>query len=346
MRIWRHLKMLKRGGRGQDPHGAEGTQEGELAIECPACPHPGRNLPEGWENAPPEIRSGCIVLVWEYLMLTRTERWLYTLFIAVDANFRMALKDKSLSDLELAPGWAYLVEEQKFQDHLKTYKDQTEVRFAKVFAGLSQADAIYRSIRVVRSMMRCSMPIRATKMAILSLARASHNVHVTPSCARTVSVIYRKVKGKLSRHSQHLYHSFMSQCRFCNMDYIILSALIGLCLLRIIISYDIACQWSKNLSTRMLQYPEHMRINPDRVEIRTAVPGFHIRAHGADCQQLFSFSFLLWVARTVGEEVETGWAHMNLASPSIQEMGPGHRHEVLNDHWGGWNFQKTLTFSK
>lgn len=56
MRIWRHLKMLKRAGRGQDPSGAEGTQEGELAIECPACPHPGRNLPDGWENAPQEIR--------------------------------------------------------------------------------------------------------------------------------------------------------------------------------------------------------------------------------------------------------------------------------------------------
>ena len=60
MRIWRHLKMLKRGGRGQDPHGAEGTQEGELAVECPACPHPGRNLPEGWEDAPP--KSGQDVL--------------------------------------------------------------------------------------------------------------------------------------------------------------------------------------------------------------------------------------------------------------------------------------------
>jgi hypothetical protein len=130
------------------------------------------------------------------------------------------------------------------------------------------------------------------------------------------------------------------------MDYIVLLALAGLCILRIVISYDIACQWSKNLAARMEHYPEHMRINLDCVEVRTAVPGFHIRAHGADCQQAFSFALLLWMARTVGEEVETSWAHMNLASPSIQEMGPGHRHEVLNDHWGGWNFQKIITFSK
>jgi hypothetical protein len=62
MRIWRHLEMLKRAGRGQDPLGAEATEEGELAVECPACPHPDRNLPEGWENAPIEIRSVYIVI--------------------------------------------------------------------------------------------------------------------------------------------------------------------------------------------------------------------------------------------------------------------------------------------
>lgn len=44
--------MLKRGGRGHDPRGAEGTKSGELVVECPACPRPGINLPEGWQNVP------------------------------------------------------------------------------------------------------------------------------------------------------------------------------------------------------------------------------------------------------------------------------------------------------
>lgn len=48
--------MLKRAGRGHDPSGAEGTAEGELAVECPACPHPGHNLPDDWESAPPHVR--------------------------------------------------------------------------------------------------------------------------------------------------------------------------------------------------------------------------------------------------------------------------------------------------
>lgn len=41
---WRHLKLLKRGGRGHDPSGAAGTQPAELAVMCPSCPHPGINL--------------------------------------------------------------------------------------------------------------------------------------------------------------------------------------------------------------------------------------------------------------------------------------------------------------
>ena len=52
VRQYRNLKMLKRAGRGQDPGGVDATEEGELAIECPACPHPGRNMPSDLEEIP------------------------------------------------------------------------------------------------------------------------------------------------------------------------------------------------------------------------------------------------------------------------------------------------------
>ncbi|KAF9512237.1 hypothetical protein BS47DRAFT_1363256 [Hydnum rufescens UP504] len=44
--IWRHLKLLKQGGCGHDPLGAEGMRRGELALVCPACPIPSMNLPD------------------------------------------------------------------------------------------------------------------------------------------------------------------------------------------------------------------------------------------------------------------------------------------------------------
>ncbi|KAJ6564337.1 hypothetical protein B0H19DRAFT_942572, partial [Mycena capillaripes] len=53
---WRHLLMLLRAGRGHDPLSMLGTAPGELALLCPVCPRLHVNLPEGWENAPPEDR--------------------------------------------------------------------------------------------------------------------------------------------------------------------------------------------------------------------------------------------------------------------------------------------------
>lgn len=44
--------MLKRNGWGHDPGGAEATAQGELTLECPACPHPSVNLPDTWEEYP------------------------------------------------------------------------------------------------------------------------------------------------------------------------------------------------------------------------------------------------------------------------------------------------------
>lgn len=55
MRWWRHLKMLKRAGRGHDPSGASGTPPGGLAVECPACPQPERNLPPWWKTVPRDV---------------------------------------------------------------------------------------------------------------------------------------------------------------------------------------------------------------------------------------------------------------------------------------------------
>lgn len=55
-REWSNMTMAKRAGRCHDISGIDGTSPGECAILCPACPHPGKNLPLDWEDAPPEKR--------------------------------------------------------------------------------------------------------------------------------------------------------------------------------------------------------------------------------------------------------------------------------------------------
>ena len=56
VREWRNLKLLKQAGQGHNPEGIQATKEGDCAVVCPACPQPGRNLPDDWENAPESIQ--------------------------------------------------------------------------------------------------------------------------------------------------------------------------------------------------------------------------------------------------------------------------------------------------
>jgi Kyakuja-Dileera-Zisupton transposase len=127
------------------------------------------------------------------------------------------------------------------------------------------------------------------------------------------------------------------------MDYLIFSALLFIVLPWIVITYDIGCQWSKNMRKRMDDYPDAMRIKPDtRVDV--GVPSWHINSHGKDCRDNFSLGYLAGAGRTCGEEVETSWSHTNALAPSVREMGPAARHDTLNDHWGGWNFHKIVGF--
>jgi hypothetical protein len=54
--------------------------------------------------------------------------WLYTLYLAMDANFRLKLRERHIkNDPELGPGWAYCVDEKPYQEEMVKYGDQTEV---------------------------------------------------------------------------------------------------------------------------------------------------------------------------------------------------------------------------
>ena len=59
--------------------------------------------------------------------MTAHHRWLYSLFIAIDANFRLKLKARGIKDLELASGLAYFVNNGKFEAHLKDHTDEDNV---------------------------------------------------------------------------------------------------------------------------------------------------------------------------------------------------------------------------
>ena len=125
------------------------------------------------------------------------------------------------------------------------------------------------------------------------------------------------------------------------MDYIFFSLLKGNVAKRIVVSYDIACSWHKNLMTRCLSLPAHVTLTPaDRafenfispqsdavgvdhqvhlinqtsspshaeVKFDFVIPMFHIAAHGESCQDKFSLNYRPNMGRTDGENIERGWA--------------------------------------
>ncbi|KAJ7797038.1 hypothetical protein B0H14DRAFT_3494232 [Mycena olivaceomarginata] len=107
---WQHLMLLKRGGRAHDPcdDRIKATKPGELALLCPACLHPGKNLPPGWEKV----------------------AFLYAIFLALDANFRLQRKDVSTEkhDPGLGEGWVFFGEVKKYMAHLDKHWAQPQER--------------------------------------------------------------------------------------------------------------------------------------------------------------------------------------------------------------------------
>ena len=133
--------------------------------------------------------------------------------------------------------------------------------------------------------------------------------------------------------------------RFCNVDYIVLSSAKGVKVVRIVLSFDVNCQYSKKFWERMKEFPLEMQIDKE-TKVEFVIPSWHINAHGADCRADFGLSFRDGVGRTCGEEVEGAWAGTNPLGPSTREMGPGACHETLNGQWGGLNFRRILSFRK
>ena len=129
------------------------------------------------------------------------------------------------------------------------------------------------------------------------------------------------------------------------MDYLIYSMLLGFTFLLLLLSYDIACQWSCNFEKCVNEnVPPNIRINLASVSICYAIPKKHYRIHSANHSR-WSLSYLDYVGRTYGEGIESQWAHMNPISLSAREMSPAQRRDVLNDHWGAWIWQKIINFS-
>ncbi|KAG2105070.1 uncharacterized protein F5147DRAFT_746489 [Suillus discolor] len=290
VREWWHLTMLKRFGCGHDPSSVDGTSQGKCVVLCPACPQPGKNLPDGWQTA------------------MKAKWWLYAVFLAIDANFRLKRRNVSSdqTDPSLSKGWAYFVEEKDYKAFLAEHlADAQEKSTCSSHNAVNMADT------------KQSQGLAATGVGTVDCAR--HNFKQPNGV------------GDLQKGEKYI-----------NMDYLFFSTLRGMQLEMLNVSYNIACQWHKNLWARMKSFPQSHSLNYVTKIIRFFVPKFHLPAHIAKCQTVFSFNFTQFVGQTDGEAPERGWSNINPVASSTKAMGPGCRLDTLDDHFGDWNWKKTV----
>lgn len=116
---------------------------------------------------------------------------------------------------------------------------------------------------------------------------------------------------------------------------------------RVLVTYDIACQWWINLQKRLRAYGPPLFIDLEALSLcRPAIPKFHLIGHGLICQVLFNLMLMDGVGLTHGEGVETIWSHAAALQTWSRESGPGARRLILDDHWSGWNWRKLVNSRK
>ncbi|KAJ7788499.1 hypothetical protein B0H14DRAFT_2398363, partial [Mycena olivaceomarginata] len=298
VRQWRNLHALKRGGMGNDPERLSlETHQGELAVDCLACPKVGVNLPEGWEQASPE------------------ERFLYTVYWAMDACFR--LKGKNISSWSVDPsiqdGWAYFTKwggSEGYGEFVKTLGQQQEVRLQmSTCTGLVALD---------HANTKYSQGYRVTGCGMVTCGRHE--------------IVAKNGVGDLQAGE-----------KYGNMDFIFASAWQHVRNLLFFYYRTTSCvNGQKNLKERLLKLPPAVRFHLVQYIIKFVIPKLHILGHLRICQEIFSLLFTLGAAQADMEGIERIWSSSGLMGASTREMGPGSRQDTLDDFWHFWNWNKVV----
>ncbi|KAG1843773.1 hypothetical protein DFJ58DRAFT_717719 [Suillus subalutaceus] len=228
---------------------------------------------------------------YEALLRMIKQCWKFALFLAIDANFRLARKNVSFDvDPGLSRGWSYFVEDREFKSFLND-------------AGTLPQE---KSTCASHSAVNLADTKNARGLAVTGVG----TVDCTRHNLKRLCAIGDLQKGE----------------RYVNMDYLLFSTLQHTRDIIVLnISYNIACQWSKHIWKCMSSYPSAIHFDRTDKNVVFLVPKFHLPAHINACQIRFSYNLVKGVGRTDGEAPERGWANINPVATSTCEMGPGSR---------------------
>ncbi|KAJ6557771.1 hypothetical protein B0H19DRAFT_1261363 [Mycena capillaripes] len=127
VRQWRDVKWMKHFKQGHLPGGTRVTKQGELVLKCRQCLQPCLNLPEDWEKIDPFYR------------------YIYFLFLAVDANFRLSNHNVSseMTDPILGDGMGHFCKregEAGYKAHIAKRVNDIEISSCSGFQAMFLAN--------------------------------------------------------------------------------------------------------------------------------------------------------------------------------------------------------------
>ncbi|KAG6917307.1 hypothetical protein DXG01_003148 [Tephrocybe rancida] len=146
------------------------------------------------------------------------------------------------------------------------------------------------------------------------------------------------IKSASIRGGKGIDTSGTGKTEYVNMDYFFLSSMGQNPSQHVVMSYNIACQWGRNLAKCCTIYPPNPYTD---LQIHFLVPKFHLPAHRPDCHFNFSFNYTPGVGQMDGEAPEHGWAAINVTN-STKEMGLGSQRNTLDNHFGDYNWRKIV----
>ncbi|KLO04830.1 hypothetical protein SCHPADRAFT_840165, partial [Schizopora paradoxa] len=189
--------------------------------------------------------------------------WVDTDYAQVDANFRLKHKERNIRDVELNGGIAYIVAQGPYKQYVEACGPQTEVNV-------------------------CDSGLRAVDHANLR-GTSAYAASGVGACQCRHMLVRPTGVGDLQKGE-----------KYSNMDYVFASSVSSTSGKRMVISYDIACQWYINFKTRCIGLPEAIKFDPIGRQVDYVIPKFHIAAHGSKCQSKFSLNYRRFMARTDG----------------------------------------------
>ncbi len=107
------------------------------------------------------------------------------------------------------------------------------------------------------------------------------------------------------------------------------------------VTYDIACQYKKNVMSHQKDLPKDLRPK-STAQLHFATPVWHGNVHELSCKTENSLLYQYGAGKSDREGPERVWVVLNPLSWATKEMGPGARHNDIEDKIDHHNFYKNV----